>query len=63
VSSKTPARVSVQSDEATEDSPVLVVVRHQRGVLSWQLPYATDRYLKASKFILAFDINELIGVI
>jgi hypothetical protein len=43
VGAHTPARVSVQSDEASDISPVLVVARHQRGVLSWQLPYETER--------------------
>ena len=26
------------SDEAETEFPVLVVVRHEKGVLSWQLP-------------------------
>ncbi|XP_065347901.1 SID1 transmembrane family member 1-like [Cloeon dipterum] len=43
IHARAPARISVSSSEASHDSPVLVVVRQQRGVLSWQLPYATDR--------------------
>lgn len=31
-------RVFVVSDEAETEFPVLVVVRHEKGVLSWQLP-------------------------
>lgn len=38
LSSSPPARVTVSSDAATRDFPVLVVVRQQHQVLSWQLP-------------------------
>ncbi len=31
-------RVYVESEESVEETPVLVVVRHEKGVLSWQLP-------------------------
>ena len=31
-------RVFVVSDDAETKFPVLVVVRHEKGVLSWQLP-------------------------
>ena len=33
-------RVYSAADDADQDSPVLVVVRHEKGVLSWQLPLA-----------------------
>jgi hypothetical protein len=31
-------RVYVESDDSVQETPVLVVVRHEKGVLSWQLP-------------------------
>ena len=31
-------RVYVESDDASKLLPVLVVVRHERGVVSWELP-------------------------
>ena len=31
-------RVYVESDESVQETPVLVVVRHEKGVLSWQFP-------------------------
>ena len=31
-------RLNVESEFASSDNPVMVVVRHKAGVLSWQLP-------------------------
>ncbi|KAF4533498.1 hypothetical protein B566_EDAN000983 [Ephemera danica] len=39
VAARKPARINVYSTVAEKSSPVLVVVRQQKGVLSWQLPY------------------------
>jgi hypothetical protein len=34
--------VEVSSTIATRENPILVVVRQQKGVLSWQLPLLLD---------------------
>ena len=36
-------RIFTQSSEAFENHPLLVVVRQQRGVLSWQIPFYVKR--------------------
>lgn len=35
-------RVYVESDEAGAGAPVLVVVRYEKGVMSWQLPFSVQ---------------------
>ncbi|XP_059480473.1 SID1 transmembrane family member 1-like [Neocloeon triangulifer] len=62
VSSKSPARISVESKEANYESPVLVVVRQQRGVLSWQIPYATERgsYTLVSRTLCPSSLFEVV---
>ncbi len=43
-------RVYVESEESVEETPVLVVVRHEKGVLSWQLPLMLQVHYKINKF-------------
>jgi hypothetical protein len=43
-------RVYVESEESVEETPVLVVVRHEKGVLSWQLPLMLQVHYKLDKF-------------
>ncbi|PNF38902.1 SID1 transmembrane family member 1 [Cryptotermes secundus] len=42
VPQKQPARIMVECKNSSRSYPVLVVVRHQKGVLSWQLPLVVD---------------------
>lgn len=42
VSQKRPARIMVECKNSNRSYPVLVVVRQQKGVLSWQLPLVVD---------------------
>lgn len=37
-----PARIMVESNNSNRSYPVLVVVRQQKGVLSWQLPLVVE---------------------
>ena len=51
-------RVYVVSDQAKTMYPVLVVVRHEKGVLSWQLPMLVQvNYCTALKSFLTVFIN------
>ncbi|XP_043197409.1 SID1 transmembrane family member 1-like isoform X1 [Amphibalanus amphitrite] len=57
MSSDSALRVSVSSDDATLDLPLLFAVRQQRGILSWPVPLSLKRgnqqhlYMEVSKTI------------
>ncbi|KAI5745333.1 hypothetical protein M8J76_010178 [Diaphorina citri] len=59
-----PARISVKSDLADNSSPILVVVRKQRSVYSWQIPYTVEtkksfyQYDEASRTICPDILNQ-----
>ena len=59
-------RVYVESDEAQAGAPLLVVVRYEKGVLSWQLPLAvqdqeeeeTVSYTASNRTICPLDLQS-----
>ena len=63
-------RIFVESEDSRADRPVLVVVRHEKGVLSWQLPLLVQVYLScpgsypylSGIFVLSWQLPLLVQV-
>ena len=51
----------VVSDQARAEYPVLVVVRHEKGVLSWQLPMMVQVISMTGICIIVYLIFIFIG--
>jgi hypothetical protein len=54
----TAVRVTVTRLEATEDSPILIIIKRQRSVLSWQIPLILEekfQYNSTSRTLCPMD--------
>lgn len=51
-------RVNTICNEAEEEQPVLIVVRQQKGVLSWQIPFFVKRDDYSNEYDRYFSVNR-----